>query len=627
MTVTAAPSILDTFNARYLSPQEVARTFVPPAQFETLINQAHTLVVGPRGSGKTTLLKMLHPLALENWIHSKAAEFRERINFTGVFIPADLNWCKQVESLGEGRVDTAAQRIFQQAAFTTHILHSTMESMLCRVGRGAPETSAPHRRVILTAEAENYFVREISHAWKLERTLPTLEGLRHSLARRLSEIQIIASREASRQIDGRNERLAEIEFLHIDFLSALALAIEIFNDKVRESGARWAMLFDELELVPAWIRQQLIEYLRSVDERFLFKLSLSPYCEDLHVQTDNIHKASLRHDYQEIRLWYVHKETGYSFCRDLLSRMLNDENLPKVKPESIFGRSIFSTDPNEWSPFGTAYRKGSSIANRFVRLAHKDPTFKEYLEDKGVDCWNLESVVADKRAADIRKVTSIVALRDYFRSEDKDSTNQYKQTRRSRKIPKIYAGATSLFAMVEGNPRWFIGIVGRLLRGLNQGSSRVDDSQQVKEVLEAANVFRAMLKTIPCAPVGGSRRGLLSLLDPIGEFFAEAAIDEPFDPEPPCSFGVDSRCSDSMIRALGSALNAGAIVYAPEQDDPGVLESLRGKRFRLSYLLAPYYHFPLMLGRKISLNKILESAGEPISPEPTLFSLFDKSNE
>ena len=83
--------------------------------------------------------------------------------------------------------------------------------------------------------------------------------------------------------------------------------------------------------------------------------------------------------------------------------------------------------------------------------------------------------------------------------------------------------------MVEGNPRWFIGIVGRLLADIQVDSPKVKESNQVREVLTAANVFRAMLKTIPCAPVGGSRRGLLSILDPIGEYFASAAIDEAFD--------------------------------------------------------------------------------------------------
>ena len=48
--------------------------------------------------------------------------------------------------------------------------------------------------------------------------------------------------------------------------------------------------------------------------------------------------------------------------------------------------------------------------------------------------------------------------------------------------------------------------------------------------------------------------------------------------------------------SLGRALNAGAIVFVPEK--PGRrFSSLRGKRFRLSYLLAPHYQLPLILGK------------------------------
>ena len=46
-----------------------------------------------------------------------------------------------------------------------------------------------------------------------------------------------------------------------------------------------------------------------------------------------------------------------------------------------------------------------------------------------------------------------------------------------------------------------------------------------------------------------------------------------------------------------------------------VLTSFRGKRFRLSYLLATDYSLPLTLGHAVSLSSILKSG----TAEPTLF--------
>src|SRR5687767_13462149 len=97
-------TFLGTFNARHLTPVEVARSFVPPPCFEQLAGNSHVLLVGPRGSGKTTLLKMLQPQALEAWEHPQAHQYRQRVMYTGVFIPADISWGAQLESLGYGRL-------------------------------------------------------------------------------------------------------------------------------------------------------------------------------------------------------------------------------------------------------------------------------------------------------------------------------------------------------------------------------------------------------------------------------------------------------------------------------------------------------------------------------------------
>ena len=129
---------------------------MPPPTFEELCHQTSSLVVGPRGSGKTTLLKMLHPLALENWNHPDSHSYRNKINFTGVFIPYDRNWNDQIDSLGQGKLDCDSQMCFKRCAFTTHILHSLVESILCRVGKAVPSVVRAHRRAVLSADDERY---------------------------------------------------------------------------------------------------------------------------------------------------------------------------------------------------------------------------------------------------------------------------------------------------------------------------------------------------------------------------------------------------------------------------------------------------------------------------------------
>lgn len=623
MSVSAAPTIFDVFNARQLTPRQVAESFIPPSFFAKLVAPTHTLIVGPRGSGKTTLLKMLHPAALEAWRHARANEYRAVVDFTGVFIATDINWNEQVKSLGNGRLDPLSHRHFAKAAFTTQILQSLVESMMHRAGAFGPPVATPHRRVAITAKVEHKIAQELSSSWHLDRAIPTFEGIHLALSRRLSQIGLLASQESSRDTKGRGDRIAEVRFLHLDFLAAAGVAVDMFNTAVREHSARWTLLFDEVELAPQWIRAMLMTFLRSVDARFLFKVSLSPYSVDLKRELDTVHSPGARQDFEPIRLWYVNKEQGYPFCHELLRGMLDSHHLSSMTPEGLFGRSEFATERSDWATTGTAYRSQTSIGRQFESLAQNDPSFKEFLVRRGIDLKRMHTITGAKRAADLRKGRAVVALRSYFRSIEAETQVARKQKRRSRKIPAVYGGVPSLFAMVEGNPRWFIAIVGELLK--ESRGRRVSKAAQVRRVLNAGHIFRAMLKTIPCAAIGRSNRGLLSLLDPIGEYFSHAAIDGPFDPDPPSSFIVDERTRDEELHALGLALNAGAIVYAPDEGDVGILESLRGKRFRLSYILAPHYHTPIILGRSMSLAEIMKRAKRQLQTrEPTLFSLMEE---
>lgn len=620
ISVAAAPSVFDVFNARQLTPEQVAHSFVPPPYFLDLAQATHTLIIGPRGSGKTTLLKMLHPAALEAWGHPKEATYRERIAYTGVFIATDITWNEQVRLLGDGRLDEQSHHLFSKAAFTTEILHSLSRSMRWRTGQFGPPARRSHRRVHLPDQKENDIAREIADAWRLSSALPSLEGLDKALVRRFSEIKQLASQEAYRDENRRLDRLAEVAYLHLDFLSAASYAVNLFDEAVNDNEAKWALLFDELELAPQWIRRVLVRSLRSVSERFLFKISLSPYAVDLKHELDGVDSARAGQDFTPIKLWYVHKEDGYPFCRELLNSILSAQGKPRVSPETIFGSSSFDTERAGRGP-KTVYRSQSELGRLFTFLAERDHTFRDYLVSRRINPAQLELVDSQKRPSDLRKVRSIAALRAYFRGAEGDPREPARQARRSRKIPTVYGGATSLFAMVEGNPRWFIAIVGRLLS--NWDSRQIAKPVQVRAVTDAANIFRAMLKTVPCGAIGESRRGLLSLLNPIGECFSNAAIDAPFDPDPPCSFIVDSKTGEDEARALGKALNAGAIVYAPDESDVGLLETVIGKRFRLSYILAPHYCVPLVLGRSMALQTILKrSARAQVDPgpEPTLFS-------
>ena len=115
---------------------------------------------------------------------------------------------------------------------------------------------------------------------------------------------------------------------------------------------------------------------------------------------------------------------------------------------------------------------------------------------------------------------------------------------------------------------------------------------------------------------------MLQLVRKIALYMYQQAVVQPFRPEPPGSFIVDSNTPDYLLSTLGQALNAGAIVYVPDDDGQLILTSLRGKRFRPSYLLAPLYRFPIRLGASVSLNSIMRWEGTDSSQETTQLELM-----
>ena len=602
-----ATSAFESFNARALAPEQVAQTFVPPAgQFKRLIRRAHTLVVGPRGSGKTTLLKMLQRPALAAWQHESAAEYRNRIDFAGVFVPTDISWSGQLTSLGGRGTPADLSSLFGISAFSTHVLRALTTAMgnELQLGHWVPVDERQPRLI----EAD--LASAIADAWELSLPIASIRGLRAALTARLTELWSLASQENLRGEAGRGERLASQRFLHLDFLAASAEAIDIGEAVVGPYSGRWALLFDELELAPTGIRDVLVGALRSTDDRFLFKLALSPYSDDLSFVA-SAERALEGHDYDIISLTYGHKKDALPFCSELFESLLRQRGLDGLSSAQVLGDSEFESLLENRRSNSTAYRPGSPQFRRLERLASSDASFRRYLRNKSIRLDRLEDVAGDRRAAELRKVIGLAIVRDEFRVPDDKAAAGLRRVR-TRKSRALYAGVPSLFEVTEGNPRVLIGLFTALLDQAHGG--RVSAQLQARELDRTVSRYRALLRTIPLSAASPTLpRGVLGLLDDIGSALFQKIVLDEFTPDPIGSFIVDSHLDEARMEALGKALNAGAIIYVPDEQSQSeaVMGSLRGRRFRLSYLLAPYYRLPLRLDRELSLTQLLGPSSQP----------------
>lgn len=592
------PTIFESLNARQLSPKQVARTFVPTDNFDLLLERNHNVIVGPRGSGKTTLLKMLQISALCNWTHDRASEVSEKIDFVSAFVPTDIAWEKQWSLLDTLAMDDERKELHKNAIFATHTIRAVIEAYRDCCDQSVLDNGVFSKFFVsLPKKKEAELCAILASNLKLKLLIPSLDYVELALRQRLLEVGEVINRHRAGDIDR-----PDLDFVFLSFMDCITTTLDALNLFSGRRDQKWALLFDELELAPVEVRKTLMSDLRSTDSRIYFKLSMSPYSEDFKLFAEPT-SPSAGHDYKPITLWYSQKEQARPFCDSLFSQMCVNLDLDGVRPVDVFAHSEFEMGNVTRMKGQTAYAVDSPIHKRFTSLAAKDDSFREYLDKRGIDLDKLDEMPENDRASRVRKVTNLVTVRDEWRRKAGLSS----KTRLT-----LYTGATSLFDLTEGNPRLFIGIVGPLLQQYASHKKTIGRARQEQAVRQATHRFRALLSTIPIDSDLGTQkiRGMNDLLDILGRFFFDRVVRDDFSADPPTTFVVDDNTPPQVERALGRAVNAGAIVYMQAGRSDLLLQTLRHRRFRLTYLLAPHYKLPLLANKHRDLSTILNSDRE-----------------
>lgn len=575
----------EVFNARNLTPQEIAESFVPPDEFAELWSRNHVILMGPRGSGKTTLLKMLTVPALNSWKHEQAADIRKHIGFTAVYIPTDIHWHHQLLHARDrlGGFPELVER-FSQVAVTANVLAALSTSMRYLMKYENPDS--PDREATLS----EVLIRE----WMLGPTIPTLAGVNEALKSRINHLYTQIDR-----LSLRPQPSAETggypDYFFLDYLAAASVACSAF-DRVFKSDPprRWALCFDELELAPQWLQDRLFAELRSTDERFIFKLSTSPIPSLISATV-----ASPRHDFSVIRLWPHRQKDTRVFCSRLASMILSKRDY-KMTPEQLFGVSMLTKEDE------AQYERGSHAWRIMRAWAQHDERFRSVLQKASIPHDDPTTPDIHKRDQVLRKAKPLILLRDTFLKID--SAGRVK--RRSRKVPTIYSGETTIYDISEGNPRLLIGIVNDILSEHQRRGSgtQIRPEIQASVLTSTSKQFRALIRSLPEATVviGQHSVDLDTVLEWIGQYFFHTMVLEPFTLDPSGSFTVDAATPVELHPMLTKAIYHGAIILVDPADDP-FDSHLMSKRLRLSYILAPTFRLPLRLYDPVPLSACLTS--------------------
>ncbi len=369
-------SIFDSFNARHLTAEQIAETFVPPLDtFSELTSVSNHLVTGPRGSGKTTLLRMLTIPALLNWHHVEAAQFLNRIGFIGVFIPADRNWHGQLKTLSQYDLDASVVKTLGESAFTSHILKALITTFQdLNLATFGPQTFQFIATLLNWTLMMSRIVRQIATAWRLEPAIPTFLGLQTALSSRLIDIGMLR-----RAVDKRHDvnlKQGRYEYLLLDHRECVRFAIELHNNVSNRPSRRFCLMFDELEIAPSTIQQALLADLRGgADQNIcVFKLALAPFNKHFYREFNEI-QPTPKNDFVHIDLTYARKEYGYDFSGQLVKSMLQHNNLPQDDARSLLGESGFNSWDADASP--SPYDASGNVTFPYINLLLKISVARE----------------------------------------------------------------------------------------------------------------------------------------------------------------------------------------------------------------------------------------------------------
>lgn len=570
------------YNARHLEPSEVAKRFIWSDNFEKLIQNNHSIILGARGCGKTTLMKMLTIPALYAWENDDRAEsIKKNIPFYGVYISTDIYWDvknntyeKQLE-----RFKGLSDRV------SSFAVNSNVFKAICNTFLNI---------ITIELEDENESKEQelcllLISAWKLSPTVPRLIYVKEALDDRIDEVNQLIQDLIYNYTD--KEPVSLPSYFNLTFESSLEQIIPKFERiyELSHNNKKWALCFDELEFAPLWLQEKLFTSLRSRTQYILYKLSSSPILTSEVAKSFN-HEfgPTSGNDVELIKMW------DYKDAEEFSEKIIKAYMGLDVELNEIFGSNpIYSKSAN-------SYLKDSDFHKKILSLVEKDNSFKNFLNSKGVYENNIsfDSKLKDQL---YRKIKPIVYHRDFFIESNRLSTGLKYRSR--KKSIELYYGIEVLSKICDGNPRWLITIVNQMRLALNNGE--VNKTTQYNELLKASKRFLNVMANIP---IENSNITLSTLIDRIGQSFKNQILGKVFLMDPNGTFKVDRESeilNDDIVKMLYKGVSQGAFILLDYNDDSFDFE-IRGKRFKLTFLFFIIYNLPLRNYPAMDLSEALK---------------------
>lgn len=472
--------LIETFNARYLNYEEIACSFIPNRQFDLLNHTSHSILIGPRGCGKTTLLKMLYPQSISFW--NKHFNRQIELPFISVYIPTDKQWEKQLNILTKNlSTSFDASLGISRGLFNLNVQISLLNVFI--------DLKIIHD---LEDNFEFKLAKELIDVWELKKNTPsTFYSIKKELRKRIKYINNEVNRIDSILNIGSEIQLPN--YCNDDFMDLVESACDAFEETssgYKPLKKKWALCFDELEIAPKWLQEDLIRNrLRSSPHRFIFKLTTSPI---INVILDKGSLPTPNNDFRVIPSWIYNKEqeeNWRNFSNKLMSSKIKlhlgeDVDLSKILGEWNMDRAVkqelgkYSYNPSKLLDQNThEWEENTLMWYVIKRLSNVDSSFKDFLISKGINPEDPVPVSSGMIDSIHRKIKSLVIFRFYFKSTG---------GLRSRNRITLYHGFDFIYKFSDGNPRTLINLINEFIPLIKSKKSKKGNYTKIPLGLQAA---------------------------------------------------------------------------------------------------------------------------------------------
>ena len=590
-----------SFNARYMTFKQVAESFIKTDDFEKIIKNNHTVLMGSRGCGKTTLLKMLHPDAIVEWEKCNTRPLFDEMPFYGIYIPTDRQWNKQVEVFEK---DFKSNKKFTyditQGLINLNILIALCDTFRSLIQIGTKQDDNLHEYDIALAQ-------ELIELWKIPTPIvPNLYSISQRFYSYVDDLNVIVQRSDTHAKLG--------DFCYWDFVNKVEIAINAFEERFRNidffknKPFKWALCFDELEIAPQWLYTRLMnDELRSRNQKILFKLTTIPTIS-MAKATGTLSSRNLD-DYEIVKLWVYDSRSQSNwrnFCESYLQKVLFTKYHTNVSTKSLFGeldynKALRESDKSVFSQLSTAenseFEEGGIMWYVMKELSQIDKSFYMYLNKKHINPLNPTPINKGQIDQVHRKIKPIVLYRYYFKRSD----DQPKK-RRSRKVVSFNHGRNYIYDIADGNPRAFVNLINDFLPNVNlnkkSGQPQTIPINKQATIINdfCTNYFYPRIAYYPDSVIKFNNKTITleKLINEIGIFFQKQYVENDFKQDPYSLIQYDDKCPVEIEKIFNKGLESGGILLIEEEERDNKVRGVRKKTkvYRLSYSLYPYFNLP-----------------------------------